>query len=662
MTGLSEMNIRKIRKIHKIEQPKNFVFFDTESYLEPEENRENHTLKLGVCIFVKLNDDCQEIMREVYYFRTANEFWDYIEKRCIYPGNITWIIAHNIKYDLANVDVIEHLPKRGWELPYPVIKNAFIMSAKKGRKQLKIIDTFNFYRGKVSSLGDKLGIPKMSINFETCTDQELFTYCENDVMIIEKFVISFIKFLNDNNLGSFKTTLASTAMNVFRHSFMNIPIYTHTSNDLLKDERLAYKGGRVECFYIGKLPKQNYYLVDINSMYPFMMREKMLPVEYDFTLHNPSISVLQEVMKTHYVIGELRIDNENKYGVYGIKHEGKLIFPTGEFNAFLQHPEIEYAERNGHIRHIYTIHTYHQDKALSDYANYFYEMKRKAKNPVDREIAKILCNSLYGKFGMRKYITETTQWYGDNEKKTGTYHSVIDGKVITYHIWFGQLVHSYSVDDQHVTNTNIALAGAITAYARMYLLEMIENAGLDHVYYCDTDSLLVDKAGYDRLLSYIHEDELGKLKLEGEFNNAIIYAPKNYKMYRTPTIHKFNTLHGKRSFSPIKNRLYIHNKKTRSKGIPLTAVENDDGSYDFWRFTTFLDYLKSEDGFRGRIRVVKNNRLEYDKGNVDLDTGKVTPYRMKICQQNNQNQIVKMTKTKITKVRKNRKISLALVG
>lgn len=61
-------------------------------------------------------------------------------------------------------------------------------------------------------------------------------------------------------------------------------------------------------------------------------------------------------------------------------------------------------------------------------------------------------------------------------------------------------------------NINIAIASAVTAYARIHMSQFKNNQNLPNLYYTDTDSLYFDGTISD---SFISNTELGKLKLEG---------------------------------------------------------------------------------------------------------------------------------------------------
>lgn len=74
-------------------------------------------------------------------------------------------------------------------------------------------------------------------------------------------------------------------------------------------------------------------------------------------------------------------------------------------------------------------------------------------------------------------------------------------------------------------NINIAIASAVTAYARIHMTEFKNNLSLPNLYY--TDSLYFDGPLPD---NFISPNILGKLKLEGIYDQALFLAPKVYAL------------------------------------------------------------------------------------------------------------------------------------
>lgn len=716
---------KPIQKLNSINNPRYLAFFDTESYTDentigiefellpdgttaPKYNNDYHSLRLGVVIYVELNKDYTERFREVYHFRTACEFWNYIDSKT--RKNITLhIYAHNAKYDCLNVHIVNELKRLHYDVPYPTLSNAFILTAKKNKRTIKIVDTFNYSRTSLESMGEKLGLPKINlgvkgeINFNKIPDKELLTYCENDVKITEKFMVSLFKWSYDNNLGTVEKTTASTAMSIYRHSFITNTIYYHKNDRVLNLERAAYRGGIVECFYIGELPKGDYYLLDINSMYVSIMSSKKLPLYPEIINDNPTVSdlhnaVLKASENNQYVIADVLLNTDYNSGFYGLKNDNKLIFPKGEFRISLHQAELKRAVQDNIIVKVYQYVIYHEDYCLDKYANYFSDMKIKADNNVDREFAKLLGNGLYGKFGMRKYDSDKMEvkdlmkaGFIDANEPLEPYIPFNDG---IYYLWGSQYIRTTTDDYQHVNRTNVALAGAVTTYARLLLATYIELVGYGNIFYSDTDSLAVNKIGYERLQQHLHDKELGKLKLELRFTNGKIKAPKNYtfiqkkkvqvkRFYAPSNNHitsnrlslefnnKIQRLDKRISNEYIKKNQLTFNQKSiilkrryRTKGIPNGAM-NENGVYYFWRFTTFKENLRSNGKLKGRILVKRKNTLKFTKGIKQSANGFTKPFKMiygvKIKWKRNrkkQIQITNLLQMNYMIIRKQKKMSL----
>jgi DNA polymerase elongation subunit (family B) len=73
-------------------------------------------------------------------------------------------------------------------------------------------------------------------------------------------------------------------------------------------------------------------------------------------------------------------------------------------------------------------------------------------------------------------------------------------------------------------NVNVAIAAAITAYARIHMSQFKNNPNFN-LYYSDTDSIYIDRPLPPEFIS---STELGKLKLENVLIDAIFLAPKVY--------------------------------------------------------------------------------------------------------------------------------------
>jgi hypothetical protein len=524
-------------------------------------------------------------------------------------------MAHNIKFDLLAVKVFDYLKENNIKTEYPVMSNGhFIWSFKKGNKTIKFVDTFNYFKFSLKKMGEKLNLKKLRIDFNNATEEDLIEYCERDVCIIERMMLEFIAFLRKDKLGGLGYTIASTALIVYRSRFLE-PIFYHRNEDLLRFERSAYKGARTDCYAVGNYNSHYYYYLDVNSMYPHVMLDDM-PVEFMSMLECPDLSYIQGMMDNSYLIADVIIDDTKlglEYGLFGVKHNDKLLFPKGVYRVTLHHKELELAIKRDIVKTVLKAAFYRKGRPFDGYVHYFYEKKRAAANQVDREIAKVFLNALYGKFGMRVYEIESLEDFytydeisqtDDTDFALGTqYIRNIHGKINMYYRWGNTLVRAYTSEEKTQRNVNVAIAGCVTANARMVLLNYIEAAGHENCYYSDTDSLIVNQKGLKNLSIFIDHDKLGYLKNEGRTNHLDIRTLKDYTF----------------------------GEKICKKGVPKD-YDYQDGVYSYWSFTTFRSYLRNQEF--GRILQEKQLTESYDKGIVGVD-GRVTAHTFNVRDGNN---------------------------
>lgn len=580
--------------------PKRFVFFDTETTVPLKDNDiREFRLRIGVAIFIELNNDLTLKQRVVYRFKTALEFVDIIQYHNR-AKQMLYIFAHNIGFDVRVLDLPELFNSLGFESEPPIINQmAFIWRVKSAKGSYMFLDTANLGVRSVASLGKDLGLAKLDIELDTDNLESLYIYCERDVDILVLFVTEYLKYIDVNGLGSFKVTLASQALTAYRTRFMGTQPHIHNDKQALELERNAYHGGRVECFRIGKQTKQNWFYLDVNSMYPYAMCGDDLPVRYLGFSEQPRMKEFRLRMKKYYLIANVLLNTDEP--IYPIISNNKLIFPIGRFRATLNHHELEYALTNNHIIKVYSSAQYAKGELFESYVNFFYEEKKKHTkegNKTQKTIAKLYLNSLYGKFGQSEPHREP---YDDTEFKgvmRETSYNVDDDLHLQFIYWYGKIYKEYRQGETSFSCPYIA--SAVTSKARMLLWMYIKHANKANVIYCDTDSLIVNARGYRNLLQYVSQDRLGSLKLESQSKCFELYGCKDY----------------------------IFGEDTKHKGIPTKAEKINKEQWEYLEFEGFIKWMNrgAKGSPKGQFKL-KQRRSKYNKGIVNADNS-VYPYSL----------------------------------
>lgn len=328
---------------------------------------------------------------------------------------------------------------------------------------------------------------KLKMDYDIGIDDERFEdYFKNDIL-------GLYEVLEKSNLTN-HLTIASGALDSFRKNFYTLPM-ERNDDDVEHLFREGYKGGRTEIF---KLYGKNLKYYDVNSLYPSVMYdfEYPLPIKNNF---KKVYSFDKDKLGIYDIVAQI---DDLKIPVLHKNVNGKFIFPVGTVNGLFYTPEINKAVEMGYkVKVNYGYEFIKTDFLFKKYVEHYYTIKKSSKGS-QRAIAKLMLNSLYGKFGQRRNREVVELDYEEG-------------------VWSNMNFNLKKYWDSTSSFIHPEIAGLVTANARVRLYELFQKAGLDNIYYCDTDSIFTDK-------ELKTSDKLGDIKLEGNIKEFIAIAPKLY--------------------------------------------------------------------------------------------------------------------------------------
>jgi hypothetical protein len=172
---------------------------------------------------------------------------------------------------------------------------------------------------------------------------------------------------------------------------------------------------------------------------------------------------------------------------------------------------------------------------FEEYVDFLYEMKlNSAKDTPDYIISKLLLNSLYGRFGMDPYLDnhmimnekQFIELQNDPKKAVTNITYLGNGKELVSFCDIPPFDVSSSYDNSkkgNGMNISVIISAAVTSYARIHMSHFKTLKDLT-LFYSDTDSIDINKPLPDKYVG----KEIGKMKLEHTFNDALFLAPKVY--------------------------------------------------------------------------------------------------------------------------------------
>jgi len=266
---------------------------------------------------------------------------------------------------------------------------------------------------------------------------------------------------------------------------------------------------------------------DVNALYPSQMHSQDMPIgkikyfEGDISLSNLDSfgffycriiapdSILHPILQTH------------------VKINGgtRTIAPIGTWEDMLFSEELINAKKYGYKFEILWGYLFEKGNIFKDYVNILHNLRKTypSDDPMNF-IAKILLNSLYGRFGMDDNFDNITIIHKDFIKDfEDKFLDLIINRIEVGNYWIIFYSGENTSDNR---NVSVSISAAITAYSRIHMSQFKNNPDIN-LYYTDTDSIYVDEDSKipDNLIS---NTMLGKLKLEHICKRAIFLAPKVY--------------------------------------------------------------------------------------------------------------------------------------
>lgn len=585
-----------LKREKNLAMPRHIIFFDTETIQKRLDNGNiEQRLKLGwVCYYRKAYGRHLERL-DWQYFEDALTFWQFVFRHTENKRKL-WVIARNVCFDFTIVKGWHYLRQVGFKLKFFHNDGVTSVISVKGQYgSIVFLDVMNWFVESLAETGKRIGLEKLEIDFANCSKEKLSTYCHRDLEIELLNFRGFMRFLESNYISRLCYTRGSTAMAAYLFGYYRQKIYIHNNAEAIALERDAYKGGRTECFFLGALNSEKYHVLDVSSLYPYVMSCNAFPVKYRQSLNAPDGETLLSLLKDGSVIANVLIETDEP--AYAVRRD-RTIFPVGRFWTTLTTPELKYALDKGHLIEVKRAVVYDQGDIFSRYVKHFYALRlqfRKEGNAEYAELCKKLLNSLYGKFGQKADVWEKIgDCPGERDRIEVCFKPGSNARSEIRYL-LGEIFEL--VGQEECYNSFPAICAEVTAYARLYLYELMKAAGVGNYFYCDTDSLIVNDVGLARLKKRIHKTKLGYLKLVETTNSVVIRGLKDYSVGDKQVI----------------------------KGIRKTAVKLADGEYEQEIWPSFKGMLRS--GTVDTYTVKRQHKIlkrKYTKGHVNSD-GTISP-------------------------------------
>jgi len=512
------------------------------------------------------------------------------------------VACHNLEYDALSVFGVEGLCLMEPCYSGSKLCGLTLRFSEERNDSLLFMDTSCFLPERLKDLAKLVNEEKIEIDTgELVRDRRVtrqkIDYCLKDAEITWKLA----NYLQDgfNQLGAeMKLTAAATSLDAFRRRFLHDDLPC-LSPELQKKLHRGYTGGRVEALRLGEY-EGAVYQNDVNGAYVSVMIDTELPDLGDFA-ERSSLDLSQQGMADVDVM----VPDHLWAGPLPLKGE-KLMFPVGHLRGQWTYNELRqalnYGCRIGEVRSCWS--SRRTAPYLREMMVYLRSVRENPETPQPmNRLAKLLGNSLYGKFGARQERFGFMR-LGDFRAK------VANGELVKGVDYFQADLYEDTRIVRVVTGmdyppyANVIWSAIITAGCRGLLYPHLEQSSS---FYCDTDSVI-------DLRPYPETKTLGKLALQHSYSKVVIRGNKLYAGYGCDEKGKLRW-------------------NSHAKGVPresaTRAVLEADAAITVRRPCKLRTALHGERRAGEWFEQVKRLSWDYDKRRVNAD-GTTLPVEVKL--------------------------------
>lgn len=440
------------------------------------------------------------------------------------------IFFHNLKFDGAFI--LDALSRLGWVYTHnhpkrPKQFSALISSSglwykitlKFRNSKLEIFDSLKKLPMSISTIAKTFNLPikKGSIDYSLYRPEghpispDDLDYLKTDCQILAMA----LKTLFENDLS--KMTIGSDAMNWFKRFNTNFnTLFPTLDPQIDKECRSAYKGGWVYCAKPGDY--NGSICFDVNSLYPYVMFSYPLPCGQPLWFDGPYtldadyplfiISFYADFKLKPGMLPTLQLKHSRWHcdTDYITEHQGLALqepvtMTSVDYELFLKHYDVFECSFIGGYKFKQINHVF------NDYISHWMHIKETSFGG-KRTLAKLMLNSLYGKFGKNPDTTRKDVAFYDNK------------------------IHTLTAQKELSDTVYVPLAAFVTAYARQHTICAAQQ-NFGRFIYADTDSLHL--MGHDMPEHVeIHDSKLGAWKIEYCAVRSRYLKPKRYMVEISP--------------------------------------------------------------------------------------------------------------------------------
>lgn len=506
--------------------PRSFVYLDSEAHNHATRTGTLQTFRCAVAAHDARHHH-RDGWKDREWLQTLDprELWEWVDGRTS-PKSRTVLVAHNLSYDARICDAFGILPALGWDLKWVQLdgKTTTATWTRDGRT-LSMVDSLSWVPLPLDRIGALVDMRKFQLPAWRDTDQAWLARCRRDVEILGEAWRRLMSFVRDDDMGNWKPSGSGQAWAAYRHQHLTHAVLVHEDDDAREAERDAAWAGRAEAWTHGRARGGPFTEWDYSSAYARIGAECEIPVKLIGGTERATLAQYEKATRRYAVLARCHVSCDTPTTPARI--DGRVCWPIGEFESVLWENEIELARAHGARVQVDRMWWYKREPALASFCQWVLatiDPTNTATDPVVAACVKHWGRSLVGRFGAR-----FSTWAECGE---APWTDVALGRV--FDASTGERYELLHVGRSLRRRTAVedgpdavpSVMSWVMAECRVRLWRVMQAAGLSNVVYVDTDAVIVNAAGHDRLL----RAAVPGLRVKGQWNAVTVHGPRQIEL------------------------------------------------------------------------------------------------------------------------------------
>ena len=506
--------------------PRRFLWLATEATTEERGSARFESWKLAVTAYDGWDEHKKE-RRPVRWRRhdTHHALWDYVDG-ISRANQRTVLTCHELSYHLRIARAFEELPQFHWKLVrLGMHDRSLTISWKRADgATLVMCDSGSWLPGTLENIVRLVGKSVESHNYSHPAGLSADTPA-NEVNFVRAAMLHLYDWIERDDLGTWAKTGATMAWNNWRHRHLTHKVIVHDSFEAQAAEEQSTYAGRCEAWRWGKVRGGPFVEYDMAMAYPRACLDNPLPIQYAGWVRAPQIK--QTGLARSATRRLYRAEVVTDQPVLPMHTADGIVWPVGVLVGWWWDDELTVASKAGAKITLLECHVYGAAPALTDWAKWVIQGVEDRTNgwtEVQRAAAKHWSRALIGRFATRY---RNWQVLGEAPTDEITLMDCLD------HDTHGESEilfaggEAWWCDHRELGRDAVpAIQSAVISECRIRLWRIMQAAGLEHVIYCDTDSVIVDTQGSGKLLKAIIHGNLWGLRKIRTIKSLEVEGPR----------------------------------------------------------------------------------------------------------------------------------------